>query len=242
MSQPAHSPSPDAAAGPAPLQSATPEGGGAQTEGPRAPVGIVAPEWSLSRSARGAALWRHAGAMNASAGEGVEVLALDRDAAGARFTHRDQWNVPAADARFRLRRVVAGGRTATFSDLDRARLEGLVLDWVRERGPRLVHVLDLEPFGPGLLLALDAADVPAILTMERLDELRALHGRGGELPPEYAEGLQTARRIVVRSAEDAAVAQAAGAPRERIRVMSEGPGGEIAVLRAYASLYRLLAA
>lgn len=209
---------------------------------PSAPVGIVAPEWCLGRSPRGAALWRHAGAINASAREDVEVLALDPGARGRRFTYRDQWNVPAGGARFRVRRVVAGPRRGRLDELERSRLEGLVLGWVRERRPRLAHVLDVEPFGPGVLLALDAAGVPCILTMERLDELRALRGLGAEPDDEYREALGAVRRVVVRSADDAAVAQWAGAPRERIRVMTHGPEGEVAVLRAYASLYRLLAA
>ncbi len=238
------------------------------------PIGIIGPEWALERSSRGAALWRHAGAMTASAGEAVEVFALDLMGRGHRLSHRDQWNVPASGARFRVRRVLTGGRAFAFSDIDRARLEGLVLDWVREHKPRLVHVLELEPFGPGLLLALQAADVPVILTMQRLDGLRAaLAPQGGRVAapdtesgsteqssgpqastasesekpasavdPVYAEALRSVRRIVVRSAADAATAQASGAPREKIRVMAGGRDGEVAVLRAYASLYRLLAA
>lgn len=189
------------------------------------------------------------------------------------MSYRDQWNVPASGSKFRVRRVLAGGRTFAFNDIDRARLEGLVLDWVRERKPRLVHVLELDAFGPGLLLALEAAGVPVILTMERLDELRAalaLHapqkpvpvmdpktglvtmGQGSasdsneavpRLPADsaYAEALRSVRRVVVRCAEDAATAESSGAPRERIRVMAQGENSEVAVLRAYASLYRLLA-
>jgi len=218
----------------------------------------------------GASLWRHAGAMTASAKETVEVLALDRLGRGRRLGYRDQWNVPASGAKFRVRRVLTGGRAFVFSDLDRARLEGLVLDWVRERRPRLVHVLELEPFGPGLLLALQAADVPVILTMERLDELRAslaqqagptaqqetvsaslgglavdnqaITKEASALDSVYAEALRSVRRVVVRSSADAAIAEASGAPRERIRVMAQGKEGQVAVLRAYASLYRLLAA
>ncbi|MEM9800559.1 MAG: glycosyltransferase [Planctomycetota bacterium] len=207
---------------------------------PPPPIGIVAPEWSLQRSARGAALWRHAEAMTVSAGERVEILALDRDADGRRFHRRDQWNVPAPDARFRVRRIAAGHGEAGFDELDRARLEGAVLDWVRERRPRLVHVLDLEAFGPGVLLALDAAQVPTVVTLSRVDELRA-----GSDPSRSAESVRAAlssvERIVVKSAADASVAEAAGAPRTRIRVMKPGTGGEIAILRAYASLYRMLA-
>lgn len=211
--------------------------------------------------------------MTASAQESVEVLALDRVGRGRRLSHRDQWNVPASGSKFRVRRVLTGGRTFAFNDIDRARLEGVVLDWVRERSPRLVHVLELEPFGPGLLLALQAAGVPVILTMARLDGLRTalalqappkpapvmdpktgLVSEGSSLPSDsrqappgpvldsaYTEALASVQRVVVRCAEDAATAEAAGAPRERIRVMAQGKNSGVAVLRAYASLYRLLA-
>ncbi|MEM9382840.1 MAG: hypothetical protein AAGB93_23005 [Planctomycetota bacterium] len=216
----------DAARGPAPS--------------PLQPLGLVAPEWSLQRSARGAALWRHAGAMTVSAGETVEVLALDRDSQGRRFAVRDEWNVPAPDARFRVRRVAAGDRAAAFDDYDRARLEGAVLDWVRERRPRLVHVLDLDAYGFGVLLALEAAEVATVLTLDRVDEIRqALDDR--DLSSTQRDALASVRRLVVRSAADAAVAESAGAPRSRIRVVHPGSGGEGAVLRAYASLYRHLA-
>ncbi|MEM1453475.1 MAG: glycosyltransferase [Planctomycetota bacterium] len=204
------------------------------------PLGIVAPEWSLQRSARGAALWRHSGAMTVSAGETVEVLALDRDSQGRRFAVRDEWNVPAPDARFRVRRVAAGDRAATFDDYGRARLEGAVLDWVRERRPRLVHVLDLDAYGFGVLLALEAAEVASVLTLDRVDEIRQTHA-DRNLASTQRDALASVRRIVVRSAADAAVAESAGAPRSRIRVVNPGSGGEGAVLRAYASLYRHLA-
>jgi hypothetical protein len=178
--------------------------------------------------------------MAISAGEDVEVLALDRDARGPRFATRDEWNVPGPDARFRVRRVTAGDRAATFDEMGRARLEGAVLDWVRERRPRLVHVLDLEAFGPGLLVALEAAEVPTVVTLERVDELcRASSDRGRDAL--FRQALGSVRRVIVRSTADAAVAEGAGAPRSRIRVIKPGKGGEGAVLRAYASLYRLLA-
>ena len=172
------------------------------------------------------------------------MFALDQRGRGRRFTYRDQWNVPAPGARFRVRRVVAGGSAARTGELERARLEGLVLDWVRAREPRIVHVLDLDGFGPGLLFALAAAELPAILTLGRVDELRraiagperVFEGDGG-----ITEALASVRRIVVRSAGDASVAEEAGAPREKIRVMAGGKDSEQSVLRSYLSLYRLLA-
>ncbi len=205
----------------------------------RGPLGLIAPEWSLRRSARGGALWRHAGAMTVSARETVEVLALDRDAQSRRFAVRDEWNIPAPDARFRVRRVAAGDRAASFDDLDRARLEGAVLDWVRDRRPRLVHVLGLEAYGPGVLLALQAAGVPTVVSLVRVDELKQAQSHR-DLAAVHRAALESVRRIVVHSAADAAVAEAAGAPRSRIRVVNPGSGGETAVLRAYASLYRLI--
>ena len=226
-----------AEAAPESVSESTPESTPESTAGP---IGLVAPEWALQHSARGAALWRHAGVMCASAKENVEVLALDHEGRSRRFSFRDQWNVPAPGARFRVRRVLAGGRTAAFGDLDRARLEGVVLEWVRVRRPRLVHVLDIDVFGLGLLFALEAAELPVILTLQRMDDLR----RAMNDPEALAvmeQALRSVRRIVVRSAADASVAQACGAPRETIRVMAGGPKGESAVLRSYASLYRLLA-
>lgn len=210
------------------------------TEHRTGPLGLIGPEWALQHSARGAALWRHAGVMCASAKEDVEVLALDHQGRSRRFSYRDQWNVPAPGARFRVRRVLAGGKTAVTSDLDRARMEGVVLDWIRVRKPRLVHVLDFETFGPGLFLALEATELPVILTLQRLDALRRVIEDPVALEP-FTTALNSVRRIVVRSAADAGIAQAAGAPREKIRVMAGGSDGETAVLRAYASLYRLLA-
>lgn len=182
--------------------------------------------------------------MCASAGEDVEVFALDQRGRGRRFTYRDQWNVPAPAARFRVRRVVTGGSAARIGELERARLEGLVLDWIRARDPRIVHVLDLDGFGPGLLFALAAADLPVILTLRRVDELRralagptsAFEGDGG-----IADALASVMRIVVRSAVDASVAEEAGASREKIRVMAGGENGEQSVLKSYSSLYRMLA-
>ena len=64
----------------------------------RQPVGLIGPEWALRKSARGAALWRHSGVLATSGKESVEVLALDREAKGARFAYRDQWNIPAPGA------------------------------------------------------------------------------------------------------------------------------------------------
>jgi len=223
-----------------PDSGAAESGGASEAPADRGPLGLIAPEWSLRRSARGAALWRHAGAMTVSAGETVEVLALDRDAQSRRFAVRDEWNIPAPDARFRVRRVAAGDCAASFDELDRARLEGAVLDWVRERRPRLVHVLDLEAYGPGVLLALQAAGVPTVVSLVRLDELKQAQS-SQDLAAVHRAALQSVRRIVVRSSADAAVAEAAGAPRSHIRVVNAGSGGETAVLRAYASLYRLIA-
>ena len=211
----------------------------------RQPVGLIGPEWALRKSARGAALWRHAGVLSTTSHEKVEVLALDREAKGVRFTFRDQWNIPAPGAKFRVRRLNGGDRAASFDELSCARLEGAVLEWVQAREPRIVHVLGLDGFGPGVLLALEAAGVPTVLSLERLRELAAameaaeakLHGARET----YRAALSSARRIVVRSMADAAAAEAIGAPREKIRVMKAGAEGEMPVLRAYASLYRLLA-
>ena len=81
---------------------------------------------------------------------------------------------------------------------ERDRLEGAVLDWVRERRPRLVHVLDLEAFGPGLLVALEAAEVPTVVTLERVDELcRASSDRGRDAL--FRQALGSVRRVIVRS-------------------------------------------
>lgn len=206
-----------------------------------APIGLIAPEWALRSSNRGAALWRHAGVMAASAGERVEVLCLDRQGLGRPFEFRDEWNVPAPGARFRVRRVRIGGPMAELGALERARLEGIALEWVRERQPRLAHVLDLEAFGPGLLMALAAIEMPTILTLERVDELQGALARGGESGADGASALADVRRVIVRRASDIDAAEACGAPRERIRVMAAGGArGETAVLRAYASLYRLI--
>ncbi len=211
----------------------------------RQPVGLIGPEWALRKSARGAALWRHAGVLSTSGKESVEVFALDREAKGARFTFRDEWNVPAPGAKFRVRRLNGGDRAASFDQLTCARLEGSVLEWVRARNPRIVHVLGLDGFGPGVLLALEAAGVPTVVTLDRLRELKAAMVAGEEKLPgsqdAYGAALSSARRIVVRSTADAAAAEAVGAPREKIRVMKAGAEGEMPILRAYASLYRLLA-
>ncbi len=211
----------------------------------RPPIGLIGPEWALRKSARGAALWRHAGVLSASGQENVEVLALDREAKGERFQYRDEWNIPTTGARFRVRRVNGGDRAAAFDEFTRARLEGSVLDWVRVRGPRLVHVLGLDGFGPGVLLALEAADVPTVLTLERVREfqaaMEAAEVKDAGTRALYAEALSSVRRIIVRSTAEAAAAEASGAPREKIRVMKAGAEGEMPVLRAYASLYRLLA-
>ena len=211
----------------------------------RQPVGLIGPEWALRKSARGAALWRHAGVMASSGKDRVEVLALDREAKGRRFTFRDEWNVPAPGAKFRVRRLNGGDRAASFDEISCARLEGAVLDWVRARNPRIVHVLGLDGFGPGVLLALEAAGIPTVLTLDRLRELKAAMERD-EAKLEgaretYAAALSSARRIVVRATADAAAAETVGAPREKIRVMKAGADGEMPILRAYASLYRLLA-
>ncbi len=211
----------------------------------RQPVGLIGPEWALRKSARGAALWRHAGVLSTSGKERVEVLALDREAKGMRFTFRDEWNIPAPGAKFRVRRLNGGDRAASFDQLSCARLEGSVLDWVRARDPRIVHVLGLDGFGPGVLLALEAAGVPTVVTLDRLRELKAaMEAEEAKLPGSrdaYGAALSSARRIVVRSTADAAAAEAIGAPREKIRVMKAGAEGEMPILRAYASLYRLLA-
>ncbi|MEM8710708.1 MAG: glycosyltransferase [Planctomycetota bacterium] len=211
----------------------------------RQPIGLIGPEWALRKSARGAALWRHAGVLSASRQERVEVLALDRAANGARFTYRDEWNIPAPGARFRVRRVNAGDRTAAFDELSMARLEGAALEWLRERAPRIVHVLGIDGFGPGVMLALEAADVPTVLTLERLRELKAAMEAAASRNPEvrghYRAALSSARRIVVRSTADAAAAEALGAPREKLRVMKATQEGEMPLLRAFARLYRLLA-
>ena len=211
----------------------------------RQPVGLVSPEWALRKSARGAALWRHAGVMATSGKERVEVFALDREAKGMRFTFRDEWNIPAPGTMFRVRRLNGGDRAASFDELSCARLEGAVLDWVRTRSPRIVHVLGLDCFGPGVLLALEAAGIPTVVTLDRLRELKAaMEADEAKLPgakSTYATALSSARRIVVRSTADAAAAEAVGAPREKIRVMKAGAEGEMPILRAYASLYRLLA-
>ena len=160
---------------------------------------------------------------------------------GRPFIPRDQWNIPAPNARFRVRRVGIGGREARVGELERARLDGLVLNWVRERRPRLAHVLDLDVFGVGLLWSLEAIGIPTVLTLERADALRAALSSGGDKANEHGEALRTVRRIVVRSAKDAAVAQALGAPREKIRVLAAtGKSSEASTLRAYASLYRLI--
>ncbi|QDV08508.1 hypothetical protein Poly30_40560 [Planctomycetes bacterium Poly30] len=211
----------------------------------RPPIGLIGPEWALRKSARGAALWRHAGVLSVSGQERVEVLALDREARGARFAYRDEWNIPAPGARFRVRRVNGGDRAASFDELTRARLEGSVLDWVRARRPRLVHVLGLDGFGPGVLLALEAAEIPTVLTLERLREFKASMEAAEEKQAGtrdlYGAALSSVRRIIVRSTAEAAAAEASGAPREKIRVMKAGADGEMPLLRAYASLYRLLA-
>lgn len=211
----------------------------------RPPIGLIGPEWALRKSARGAALWRHAGVLSASGQERVEVLALDREAKGSRFAFRDEWNIPASGVNFRVRRVNGGDQAASFDDLSRARLEGAVLDWVRARKPRLVHVLGLDGFGPGVLLALEAAEIPTVLTLERLREFKAaMESAEAKVPGTrdlYATALSSVRRIVVRSTQEAAAAEASGAPREKIRVMKAGADGDVSVLRAYASLYRLLA-
>ncbi|MFT5732049.1 MAG: hypothetical protein ACJAZN_000586 [Planctomycetota bacterium] len=211
----------------------------------QAPIGLISPEWALRKSARGAALWRHAGVLSASGQERVEVLALDREAQGLRFAYRDEWNIPAPGVKFRVRRVKGGNRAATFNELTEARLEGSVLDWVRARRPRLVHVLGLDGFGPGVLLALEAAEVPTVLTLERVREFKAAMEAADQGSPGtrdlYASALSSVRRIIVRSTSDAAAAEASGAPREKIRVMKAGDAGDLSVLRAYASLYRLLA-
>ena len=178
--------------------------------------------------------------MNASAKEAVEVFALDQRGIGKPFVPRDQWNVPATAARFRVSRVPIGGRTARVGELERAQREGLVLEWMRERRPRLAHVLDLDVFGVGLLWALEAVGVPTLLTLERADALRATLAMGGADPEEAAAALATVRRIVVRSSKDASVAQALGAPREKIRVLSSEGDSDLSALRAYASLYRLI--
>lgn len=211
----------------------------------RQPIGLISPEWALRKSARGAALWRHAGVLSTTGKERVEVLALDREAKGLRFTFRDEWNIPAPGAKFRVRRVNGGDRAVSFDQLSCARLEGAVLDWVRVRGPRIVHVLGLDGFGPGVLLALEAVGIPTVVTLDRLRELKAaMDAEEAKLPGSrdiYGAALSSARRIVVRSTADAAAAEAVGAPREKIRVMKAGADGEMTILRAYASLYRLLA-
>lgn len=203
------------------------------------PIGIVAPEWSLKESARGAALWRHAGVMKAS-GIDVELLALDPASLGRRFLSRDEWNAPAKGVRFRVHRVNTGPRGAAFDELDKARLLGKVLDWARERRPRLVHVLDMGAFGPELLVALEAARVRTLLTIEH-PELLVPYGFDDDAFELQREALASCERIVVRSVDGATLVENAGAPRSSIRVVPIDRRDDRSILRAYASLYRALA-